>query len=311
MTEQPDGYPDQLREAMTGAARALERQRIDARFLQFGGPGEIPSKKIRIPQPALSEFLANRAMGDWAETILASGIREAAPDWRVIPYGESDRIAAGEPGFKEFYLNRTEGLRMYGKRPDLLILPRASGSPADLSALSYPESERFAREAIAAIEVRSSKFEVFKYMEVRAAAAGKGKVRETLSFTVKVEDLRIVYRWLERHPIPQLYCQVFFDAAFAIGVIDILRIIAAEQRTYVIERDTANQMKSTVKIPVTLGNQIGVIQPPDFRAEHRVTNLGRHDAYVVPTGGRAQIDAQALRATIGLPPPVQRPARPH
>jgi len=301
--KQAASYSELLKDAMTSAARALEKQRIDARYLQFGGPGETPPKKLRVPTDAFSEFLANRAMGDWAETTLAAGIRHACPQWRVVPYGDADRIAAGETGFADFFLGRSESVRLYGKRPDLLIVPRASKCPADLSELSYLESQELAREAVAAVEVRSSKFEVFKYMAARAGSTGKGKVKQTLSFTVKVEDLQIVYRWLERHPIPQLYCQVFFDAAFAISVLDILRIIATEAKGYIIERDAANQLKTTIKIPVTSGRQVGVIQPPDFRAEHRVTRLGRHDAYVVPIGGQAQIDAQALCEVIGLPLP--------
>lgn len=305
MIETSAGYPQQLAEAMTAAVRALKAQRIDERYLQFGGSGEPPPQKPRVPTAAFSEFLANRAMGDWAENTLATGIREACSDWRVIPYGDADRIAAEEPGFSEFYLARGEEVRLYGKRPDLLLVPSTSQCADNLSALSYLDSERVSRDAFAAIEVRSSRFEVFKYMAARATRTAKGKVKETLSFTVKVEDLRIVYRWLERHPIPQFYCQVFFDAAFAISVLDILKTIAGAERLYLIERDTANQMKTTIKIPVTSGTQIGVIEPPDFRAEHRVTKLGRHDAYVVPTGGRARIDPDALRFAIGLQPPRQ------
>jgi hypothetical protein len=294
---------DQLREAMAAAVAALEQQSIDSRFLQFGGAGEPPNKKIKVPSDAFSEVLATRAMGDWAESVLANGIRDSCPAFRVIPYGDADRIAAGQPGFREFFLARSEEVRLYGKRPDLLIAPRNGDCPDTLAGLNYLDSENFARAAIAAIEVRSSKFEVFKYMTARAGASAKRSVKQTLSYTVKVEDLRIVYRWLERHPVPQIYCQVFFDAAFAISVLDILKIIGSSPRQYAIERDTANQMKSTIKIPVTLGKQIGVIEPPEFRAEHRVTALGRHDAYVVPTGGRARIDPQALCEILGLPLP--------
>jgi hypothetical protein len=302
LTPNANGYSELLKEAISAAARALEKQKIDARYLQFGGVGEQPVKKIRVPTDAFSEFLANRAMGDCAENVLASGIREACAECRVVPYGDADQLAAGEPDFPDFFRGRSEAVRLYGKRPDLLIVPSNFACPDDLSTLSYLDSERFARGAVAAIEVRSSKFEVFKYMAARAGSTEKGR-KETLSFTVKVEDLQIVYRWLERHPIPQLYCQVFFDAAFGISVVDILRIIAAEPKAYIIERDAANQLKTTIKIPVTLGRQIGVIQQPDFRAEHRVTRLGRHDAYVVPIGGRAQIDAQAFSAVIGTPLP--------
>jgi hypothetical protein len=61
------------------------------------------------------------------------------------------------------------------------------------------------RQAIAAVEVRSSKFDALTYMAIRKQqrAAGKTTGRETPSFTVKVEDLVIVYRWLERHHVPE------------------------------------------------------------------------------------------------------------
>src|SRR5205814_1815879 len=104
---------------MSAAVESLSKQKIDVRYLQFGGPGDVPTKKLRVPTDAFSEFLANRAMGDWAETVLAAGIREACPQWRVVPYGDADRLAAGEPEFAQFYRHRSEEVRLYGKRPDL------------------------------------------------------------------------------------------------------------------------------------------------------------------------------------------------
>ena len=52
-------------------------------------------------------------------------------------------------------------------------------------------------------------------------------------------------------------------------------------------------------IPITSGTQIGrAIAIPTFAAEHRVTELGRHDAYVVPQGGGFELDALATRKVL-------------
>ncbi len=49
-------------------------------------------------------------------------------------------------------------------------------------------------------------------------------------------------------------------------------------------------------IPITCGLQVGKsIGLPMFAAEHRVTALGRHDAYVVPQGGGFVLDAGKMR----------------
>jgi hypothetical protein len=68
---------------------------------------------------------------------------------------------------------------------------------SDLSEHSHAETEAMVKRALAAIEVRSSKFEALKYMAVRQKQRDDGNKtgRETPSFTVKVEDLVIVYRW--------------------------------------------------------------------------------------------------------------------
>ena len=44
------------------------------RHLSFGGEGAVPTRKPTVPTDARSEFLANRAMGDWAERVIKGGI---------------------------------------------------------------------------------------------------------------------------------------------------------------------------------------------------------------------------------------------
>lgn len=115
-------YLSKLKDTLPGVIATLERKGIEARHLEFGGEGKPPAKKITVPTDARSEFLANRAMGDWAEHSLSLALRPAFPDLKVVQYGNTDRIAAGHPEFKARYLAGIEETRRFGKRPDLLIL---------------------------------------------------------------------------------------------------------------------------------------------------------------------------------------------
>jgi len=239
-------------------------------------------------------------MGDWAENTLAKTINETEGQYDAIHYGDSDTMSAGEPGFKEFYLNRLEDVRIHGKRPDLLLAPKESNFPKDVSKSKTDKLAELVKISLAAIEVRSSKYEALTYMRVRKeqSATGKLSARQTPSFTVKVEDLIIVYRWIESFGCPQVYCQVFFDSVFVINVLRIFEIIGKEDN-WRIEKPEKSQLKSTIMIPITEGIQVGKFSKlPSFKAKEKVTYLGRHDAYVVPKGGSLKLDFEKLLATL-------------
>lgn len=52
-------------------------------------------------------------------------------------------------------------------------------------------------------------------------------------------------------------------------------------------------------IPITSGLQVGkATSVPTFSAEHHVTKLGRHDAYVVPQGGGFVLEAEKMRQVL-------------
>lgn len=280
-------YFQRLRGTLKGVIHHLTEKGIQENHLVFGGQGSIPKRKPTVPTDARSEFLANRAMGDWAERMLMSALQTSFPQWTVAQYGVTDRIAAGHPAFKGRYLAGIEETRLLGKRPDLLIFSSPLSSRTDLLGQPQKETEQIVQQAEAAIEVRSSKFEALTYMATRQQQrqAGITSGRDAPSFTVKVEDLVIVYRWLERNQVPQTYCQVFFDAIFAINFLKIFAIIG-QGEGYSIETPAKSQEKATIMIPITAGLQVGrATALPNFTAEHRVTALGRHDAYVVPQGG--------------------------
>lgn len=293
-------YFARLKPTLDGVIANLRAKKIHERHLSFGGEGTVPTRKPTVPTDARSEFLANRAMGDWAEERLAEAIVRACPEWKVSQYGDTNRIAAGHPEFRASYLAGLEQTRQFGKRPDLLLFPASATVAADLSTFTHSECDPLLKQATAAIEVRSSKFEALTYMAIRKRQrdAGKTSARETPSFTVKVEDLVIVYRWLERHHVPESYCQVFFDSVFGINFLDIFAIVASGHG-FTIETPEKSQEKATIMIPITSGTQIGrATSMPTFAAEHRVTELGRHDAYVVPQGGGFALDAAATRRVL-------------
>lgn len=293
-------YFSDLASAKDEVVRVLSEKGIDERYLHFGGEGPVSQKKPRVPNDAGSEFLGNRAMGDWAEDVLAHAIRRSFPEWKVSHYGSRESTAAGDKGFREFYLASLEDVRKYGKRPDLLLFESDCEVPEDISMKSHEACEQFLTDMIAAIEVRSSKVEALTYMKTREKElqAGKKPERLTPSFTVKVEDLKIVHRWMELYQIPQSYCQVFFDRIYCINFLEVFRLIGKGENIK-IETPAKSQQKATIMIPITQGVCVGEFtELPAFGVAERVTKLGRHDAYVVPIGGEVSLDARALRSVV-------------
>lgn len=293
-------YFARLKQTVPGVITNLRAKGIHERYLSFGGEGAVPERKPSVPTDARSEFLAHRAMGDWAEQRLAAAIADTFPEWKVFQYGDTGRIAAGDPEFRSSYLAGLEGTRQYGKRPDLLLFRTESLLHSELLRENHAATLTVVKQAVGAVEVRSSKFEALTYIAVRKRQRETGKAagRETPSFMVKVEDLVIVYRWLERHLVPESYCQVFFDSVFAINFLKIFGIVA-EGIGFTIETPAKSQEKATIMVPITSGTQIGwATSMPSFAAEHRVTELGRHDAYVVPQGGGFRVNAAAIREVL-------------
>lgn len=118
----------------------------------------------RPPTSANSEFLTNKEQGDWAERLVVKAINSSSLGCVAVPYGKSDSIAAGDPGFADFYKAYQDELNSIGKRPDVLLF-RTEDAPKDISAL---ENHDCVRRAIAAIEVRSSSFLCLKYKSAMA-----------------------------------------------------------------------------------------------------------------------------------------------
>ena len=274
----------------------LIKRKVDKKHLAFNTSAKNSSHP-RVPTDSNSQFLANRAMGDWAERILSEAITQNFTNKKVVQYGETNSTAAGDEGFKEFFLKRYEDVNHYGKRPDLLVMPKSVDCCDDVSDIPTNELFDLVKKADFSIEVRSSKFEAQKYMNYRNneyEETGKKPSQMTPNFTVKVEDLLIVYKWISLHSISQIYCQVFFDSIYAMNFLDIFKTIASGKGFKIVTPEKS-QLKSTIMIPITTGKKIADFREmPKFTAETRITKLGRHDAYVVPTGGKVVLSAKEL-----------------
>ena len=123
----------------------------------------------RLPTMANSMFLTNREQGDWAEEIVFNAINECSQEYCAIRYGHESSLAAGDPGFADFYRSYIDELNTIGKRPDILVYRRI-----DVPKNFDLGDDEFIRSAVAAIEVRSSSFLANKYssfMEKRTRLA--------------------------------------------------------------------------------------------------------------------------------------------
>lgn len=128
--------------------------------------------------------------------------------------------------------------------------------------------------------------------------------RTFLSITPKVEDLRVVYTWVQRYNVPHFYIQVFFDKAYGISFERILSLIgdpALEGKEYFIESDVKNQGKTTIKINATHeSNVLEKICLPEHYSEMKELNRGRLLYYVKFKDSISAINKNQFEKLLGI-----------
>jgi AccI restriction endonuclease len=128
--------------------------------------------------------------------------------------------------------------------------------------------------------------------------------RDYLSITPKVEDIKVVYKWIETFNVPHFYFQVFFDKVYGISFEQILKIISDSDNDGVIfsvETDTKNQNKTTIKINSKSGIQIASkVDEPLHKSVRKEMDRGRLLFYVTFKGGTAYLDIENLRTILGV-----------
>jgi type II restriction enzyme len=128
--------------------------------------------------------------------------------------------------------------------------------------------------------------------------------RDYLSITPKVEDIKVVYKWIETFNVPHFYFQVFFDKVYGISFEQILQIISNPDNDGVIfsvESDTKNQNKTTIKINSKSGIEIASkVDEPIHKSVRKEMDRGRLLFYVTFNGGTAYLDIENLKTILNI-----------
>ena len=128
--------------------------------------------------------------------------------------------------------------------------------------------------------------------------------RNSLSITPKVEDLKVVYKWIMTYNVPHFYVQVFFDKVYGVSFQRILELVSnpdLEDDKYFIEQDTKNQNKTTIKIPSQDGTCLAeAVTEPNHQSVRKELNKGRLLFYVKFNGGEACLDANNFESLFGI-----------
>ena len=128
--------------------------------------------------------------------------------------------------------------------------------------------------------------------------------RDYLSITPKVEDIKVVYKWIETFNVPHYYFQVFFDKVYGISFEQILNIISDsnnEGSIFSIEQDTKNQNKTTIKIRSNVGYEIAHrVDEPCHSSVRKEMGRGRLLFYVSFQGGTAYLDLENLKSILNI-----------
>lgn len=125
-----------------------------------------------------------------------------------------------------------------------------------------------------------------------------------LSITPKVEDLKVVYKWIEKFEVPHYYIQVFFDKSYGVSFLDILSFIADPNKKseyYKIGKDEKNQNKWTIKINTRKTTQIAYkIIEPKHHSVRREMDRGRLLYHVKFEDGTAHLDIEGLKKLLKI-----------
>ena len=128
--------------------------------------------------------------------------------------------------------------------------------------------------------------------------------RDFLSITPKVEDIKVVYKWIKNFNVPHYYFQVFFDKIYGISFEQILTFIADsdnEGTVFSIEKDNKNQNKTTVKINSKSGTLIAnKVEEPEHKSVRKEMVRGQLLFYVTFKGGKAVLDVDNLIEILGI-----------
>ena len=142
---------------------------------------------------------------------------------------------------------------------------------------------------------------LFKQLKIAVKEIQK---RDYLSITPKVEDIKVVYKWIETFNVPHFYFQVFFDKVYGVSFEQILTFISNSDNEGIIfsvEKDNKNQNKTTIKINSKSGKLIAdKVEEPQHISIRKEMARGRLLFYVKFEGGKVCLDVNNLIQLLGI-----------
>lgn len=291
-------FINEIQDKADRAATVLNAKGVENRYCSFSSKPGQATGRVWAPSQAMTKFQMEQALGDWAEDTVRNAINKCE-GFKAIPFGDNDKTLSEDQNFADLYRAGKQREIEFGKRSDLLLFDANAKTPEDASVLSGKQAEELGKTCLASLEVRSSRTSAQRYTEyqLQQKADGKRPSRTEPSFTVKIEDLEKVFRWIARNEKPVLYIQVFFDQIHALNFSFVFDFIIDAGSKLKLEKP-ARSAKPTIMIPISYGNSIGSVTPPDFTVVHNQHANGRHDIYAMPFGGSAVIDIRQLIRTL-------------
>lgn len=186
---------------------------------------------------------------------------------------------------------------------DILIHPKKKKYLDILNSINEETiiAVSFRRPSWNSTERLSELTNLFKELKGAISIAQK---RDYLSITPKVEDLKVVYKWIEKFNVPHFYFQVFFDKVYGIAFKEILSLVTDSEKEgehYEISKDIKNQNKTTIKINTRKTHQIAYkVDEPEHKSTRREMGRGRLLFYVSFDKGTAYLDVNNIKDLLNI-----------
>lgn len=121
--------------------------------------------------------------------------------------------------------------------------------------------------------------------------------RNSLSITPKVEDLKVVYKWIMTYNVPHFYVQVFFDKVYGVSFQHILELVSnpeLEDVAYSVITHDKDNNKSEIEIKLNQCWSIGDVKelPTMFTKE----TSNKKASYTCFEGGKIAVNINKLTA---------------
>ena len=121
--------------------------------------------------------------------------------------------------------------------------------------------------------------------------------RNSLSITPKVEDLKVVHKWIMTYNVPHFYVQVFFDKVYGVSFQHILELVSnpdLEDVAYSVITHDKDNNKSEIEIKLNQCWGIGDVKelPTMFTKE----TSNKKASYTCFEGGKIAVNINKLTA---------------